>query len=137
MFSRKNERKVLPSTDDHAPSAAHSPQPLDGAEGVATSGLAAESGMKIPPLPDHLDLKIHPGSQTVTSSPKEGDQIEARIPVQDAASTASKGGNASKPRKQMLSDWKRRLKRSASYAGSLKLVATVRVRLSLTGGRVS
>jgi hypothetical protein len=124
MFSRKNERKVLPSTDDHAPSAAHSPQPLDGAEGVATSGLAAESGMEISPLPDHPDLKIHLAGQTVTSSPKEGEKIEARIPAQDAASTASKDGNASKPRKQMLSDWKRRLRRSASYAGLLKLVAS-------------
>ena len=98
---------MLPSTDDHAPSASHSPQPLDGAEGVATSGLAAESGMKIYPPPDHPDLKI-----------------EARIPAQDAASTASKDSNASKPPKKMLSDWKRRLRRSASYAGSLKLVAT-------------
>jgi hypothetical protein len=125
MFSRKNERKVLPSTDDHAPSAARRLKPLDGAEGVATSGLAAESQMKIPkisPLPDHPDLKIHPGGQTVTSSPKEGEQIGATIPVQDAASTASKGSNASKPPKQMLSDWKQRLRRSASSAGSLKLV---------------
>ena len=123
MFSRKNERKVLPLTNDHAPITAHSPQPLHSAEEVATSGLAAESHMKIPKIPpplDHPDLKIHPGGQTVTSSPKEGEQIGARIPAQDAASTASKDGNASKPPKQMLSDWKRRLRRSASYAGSLK-----------------
>ena len=104
---------MLPSTDDHAPSAAHRLKPLDGAEGVATSGLAAESGMT-----------IYPGGQTATSSPKEGEQIEARIPAQDAASTASKDSNASKPPKEMLSDWKRRLRRSASYAGSLKLVPT-------------
>jgi hypothetical protein len=114
MLSRKNERKVQPLTDDHAPSAAHSPQPLYGAEGVATSGLDAESDLKIFPLPD---LKIHP-AETVTSSPKEGEQIGARIPVQDAASTASKDSNALKPPKQMLSDWKWRLKRSASNAGS-------------------
>jgi hypothetical protein len=117
MFSRKKERKVLPSTDDHAPSAAHSPQPLYGAEGVDTPGLAAESGMTIPPLLDHPDLKIHPAGQTVTSSPKEGEQIEAKILAQDAASTTSKDGNAWKPLKQMLSDWKRCLGRSASYAG--------------------
>jgi hypothetical protein len=124
MLSRKNERKVLPSTDDHAPSAAHSPQPLDGAEEVATSGLATESGMQISPPLDHPDLKIHPGGQTITSSPKEGEQIGARIPARDAASTAPKDGNASKPPKHMLSDWKQRLRRSASNAGSLKLVAT-------------
>jgi hypothetical protein len=139
MFSRKNERKVLPSTDDHTPSAAHSPQPLDGAEGVATSGLAAESGMQILPPPDHPDLKIHPAGQTDTSSsPKQGEQIGARIQARDAASTASKDGNTSKPPKQMLPDWKQmlsdwkpilldwkwRLRRSASYAGSLKPDAT-------------
>jgi hypothetical protein len=124
MLSRKNERKVQPLTDDHAPSAAHRLKPLDGAEGVATSGLAAESGMQIPPPPDHPDLKIHPGGQTITSSPKEGEQIGARIPLQNGASTASKDGNTSKPPKQMLSDWKQRLRRSASNAGSLKLVAT-------------
>jgi hypothetical protein len=128
MFSRKKERKVLPSTDDHAPSAAHNPQPLDGAKRFATSVLAAESGMKVSPPPDHPDLKIHLGGQTVTSSPKEGEQIEARIPAQDAASTASKDANASKPSEQMLSDWKRCLGRSASYAGSLKSVGT-RVRV--------
>jgi hypothetical protein len=120
MFSRKNENKVLPSTDDHAPNAARSPQPLDGAEGVDTSVLAAESGMKISPPPDHPDLKIQPGGQTLTSSPKNGEQIEATIPAQDAVRTAPKDGNASKPPKQMLSDWKQRLGRSASYAGSLK-----------------
>jgi hypothetical protein len=124
MLSRKNERKVQPLTDDHAPSAAHSPAPLNGAEGVATSGLAAESGMQISPPPDHPDLKIHPGGQTITSSPKEGEQIGARIPAQDAASTAPKDGNASTPPKQMLSDWTRCLRRSASNAGALKLVVT-------------
>jgi hypothetical protein len=126
----------IPAQDAASTASKDSPTPLNGAEGVATSGLAAESGMQIPPPPDHPDLKIHPGGQTVTSSPKEGEQIEARIPAQDAASTTSKDGNASKPPKQMLSDWKRCLGRSASYAGSLKSVGT-RVRLSLTGARGS
>jgi hypothetical protein len=105
MVSRKNERKVQPSTDDHAPSAAHRLKPLNGEEGVATSGLAA-----------------HPLGPTNTSSPKEGEQIRARISAQDAARTTSKDGDASKPPKQMLSDWKQHLRRSASSAGSLKPV---------------
>jgi hypothetical protein len=54
----------------------------------------------------------------------EGDPRGGEGGGEVAASTASKDGNASKPPKQMLSDWKRRLRRSASYAGSLKLVAT-------------
>ena len=107
MLSRKNERKVQPLTDDHTPSAAHSPTPLNGAEGIATSGLAAQSGLKILPPLGHPDLKIPPAGQTDTSSPKEGEHIGATTSVQDAASTASKDGNASKP--PMLSDWKRRL----------------------------
>jgi hypothetical protein len=102
MFSRKNKSAVLPSTNDQASSAAGSPQQLNGAEGVATSGLATQSGPKISPL-----------GQTDTSSPKEGEQLGARTLVSDAASTALKDGDALKPRKQMLSDWKRRVRRSA------------------------
>jgi septal ring factor EnvC (AmiA/AmiB activator) len=74
------------------------------------------------PIDKSRSMKIHPAGQTVTSSPKEGEQIGARIPAQDAASTASKGGNALKPPKKMLSDWKQRLRRSASNTGALKLV---------------